>query len=288
MRASALNVSVVRADARLCLEQLVLPRLPRRNRRAGHSHADDDFRVAGECFRVLRARARAGHHLAHRLLRELLGGEADGREQACADDGGQAEHRVHQPDDQDVERHPGCVEQRVDAGAGEQRAKLADVAQKVAIRPARGRCGVAQHPFERGRRKAPVERTAGPRQRARARRIHEIGKAERDDRQQAQHDEGLDAAACEHAVEHLQHVERRCEQREVQHQARRACEQDERSQLPREQPTHGLPPKRFSALRGAQSTAGVVSRLCRFGNGLLSVCIDYGDNPCQSEADKLI
>jgi hypothetical protein len=73
---------------------------------------------------------------------------------------------------------------------------------------------------------------------ARAQRIHHVRQRQRQHGQRTEHDERLDAAAHEHAFEHLQGEQRRNEQRKIQNQARRPGEQDERPKLTGEQPIH--------------------------------------------------
>ena len=104
-----------------------------------------------------------------------------------------------------------------------------------------------QHCRQRGRRQAPIQRSAGPGQGASAHRVHAIAERQRQQRQRRQHDQRLHAAAGEDAVEHLHHIDGRHQQRQVEQQARRAGQQHERPEVLDEQPTHDPTPPQVRA-----------------------------------------
>jgi hypothetical protein len=214
-------------------------RLPGAQCRLRHAHADNDLGVACKRFHVAARAARFLQHVARSVARQPLGQHRDCGDDARAERGDGAEQRMHEGDDGEVDRQPGGIEQRLDAAAAEEGAQLSDVAHGVGVDAPGGSGRLAQRVCERGRRKPPLERRAGPRECAGARGVHAIAQSEREQRGHAQHGQRLHAAAREHAVEYLHHVKRRSKQGDVEREARCGGEQHERSKVLREQPTHG-------------------------------------------------
>jgi hypothetical protein len=213
--------------------------LPGAERDLGHSHADDHLGVARQRFHVPARAARFLQHLGRRLARQALGQHRDRRDGERAERRDRAEQRMHQGDDEEVDGQPGRIEQRLDPAAAEEGAQLGDVAHGVGVDSSGRSRRLPQRFAERGGRKPPLQRRAGPGERAGAHRIHAVAERKREERGDGQHRQGFDAAAREHPVEYLHHVERRSEQGDVEREACRAGKQHERSKVPCEQPTHG-------------------------------------------------
>ena len=131
-----------------------------------------------------------------------------------------AEQRVEQPDQEQEERQPRRVEQRDHRRADQEAAQRADVAQRrqvLAAPPARA--SLREQRVEHVRAELAVERdAAGGEQRARTTSSSAIMR-EREPRAERQHDQRFLAAAGQHAVEHLQHVQRGHQQQQVDRQA---------------------------------------------------------------------
>ena len=89
-----------------------------------------------------------------------------------------------------------------------------------------------------GRRQAGFNTPARGGQRTGARGIHEVAEREHDQDRNAEHHQRLDAAAGKDAVEDLQHVKRRRQQRQIEQQAGASGQRDERAELLGEQPAH--------------------------------------------------
>ena len=125
---------------------------------------------------------------------------------------------MQREDHQYVDRRPWQVEDRVNAGPGDELAECVKVAQDLAARPAeRGR------PVDNGgddpSRHEAVEANAGPGQDPRPHRV-ETGERDQSNQQHdGQHQQGDLAGARDHPVIDLQHVERGCEVEQVDRQA---------------------------------------------------------------------
>jgi hypothetical protein len=91
---------------------------------------------------------------------------------------------------------------------------------------------------QRGRRETRFHAAARGAERAGTRRVHEVTENQHDEDRNAEHHQRLDAAAGEDSIEHLQHVHRRRQQREIEQEARARCQRNQGSELFCEQPAH--------------------------------------------------
>ena len=209
------------------------------------------FRVSASAWRLAARERRSAPSVCSRVSRSVSTPSATSS--AGADRRRRPEQRVHQPDDERGRSAararrtaPGCRCRR-----GRRAAARCRAARRCRRRPwhAAARCSTCR---ERERRQPPVERGAGPGERAGAHRVHAVAQRQRQQRQRGQHDQRLHAAAGEDAVEHLHHVDGRHQQRQVEQQARRAGQQHERPELLHEQPSHRRSPsmRRRAPIRG--------------------------------------
>ena len=145
---------------------------------------------------------------------------------------------MHEADHQHVDRQPGRIEQRVDpVPLRNARSWAISRSTSVLARPATPAASRRTLASAAGDRRRSSARPDQPRARARTTSM-QYPSASASKRQRAQHHQRLHAAAGKDAVEHLHHVDRRHQQREIQQQARGAGEQHEGPQLRNEQPAH--------------------------------------------------
>jgi hypothetical protein len=245
-------------EAGLAGAGLVVQVLPGGHRRAGHAHADHGFGAPQQLLRLALRGAALRLVRFGRLAGQELGQAAECHQQQRAGCRGGAEQRVQECDHGHVQHEPRCVEQRHEA-LGAEPAQRAQLLQQLG-------CGVALHggmrrPLRLGlhlglhmglhlralfehatqcRRRQPCgELFGGAGQGTRAQHVHRMRKADRHGDQRRQHRQRLDAAAGEHAVEDLQRVERRHQQRHVEQQAESGGQGHERQQRACEEPGHG-------------------------------------------------
>ena len=138
---------------------------------------------------------------------------------------------MREPDHRHVDDHPGRIEQRQQPLRREQAAQGGDVAQALGRRAAAAtralRHGDARH---RGRQ-GLGHHVAGHALQAAAQVVQREQQSERDANAQRQHEQRVAALAGEHAIEHLQHEDRRDQEQQVDeerqpgHVEQRASEQ---------------------------------------------------------------
>ena len=127
---------------------------------------------------------------------------------------------VQQPDDENEHERPGRIEDRQDAIAADERAQSGEVAQRLgAERAPAERCAEARR--EHGLGQPSIEPDADPDQRLVPDRLQQTEHQQGKTGEHGQRDQGLDVAARQHAVEHLEHVERRDQDQEIEKQAER-------------------------------------------------------------------
>jgi hypothetical protein len=169
---------------------------------------------------------------------------------------------MHESDQQQVQTRPWRIEQRQDTRTAQKGAQLRDVAQAIGVDTAWTPSRLLERVADCERRELPVQRSSCPSECAGADRIDEVSECQEHQRNQAQHDQRLNAAAGEHAVEYLHHVDGRHQQRDIQHQARECRERDERSQPSYEQPLHYVSPRLPTSERraGCAGSVGTAAR----------------------------
>ena len=181
-----------------------------------HAHGMQDLRIAAAGFGEAVAAAGERRDFDRRLADLDLGHEGDGHQDQRADRRREADQRVEQVADAEIERHPGQVEQRRGTGSGHEAADLVEVAHRLeAVHLRRPERELDQQVID-----APVQRlgkTAGdPDQDPVADDVQDGLKAIKTESQDAQRDQGGYAAARQHPVIDLEHEERAGEIEDVQ------------------------------------------------------------------------
>ena len=184
----------------------------------------------GVTARRFRQRLALSRQLSDRLLRpprHQLGeeGEADDHQRAAKR--GHADPEVKQEADENIERHPRQIEQRDRAGARQEGAHLVDVAQRLqaVTAAAREQRKPADHAID-ALAQAFAERASDPDQDTAAQQVEQALEGVENDHHDGEADQRRDAAAREHAVVDLQHVDRAGE---IEHVDERARERDARN-----------------------------------------------------------
>jgi hypothetical protein len=156
-----------------------------------------------------------------RVARHHLGedGEADNHQRTT--ERRHAEPEMEQETDENVERHPRQIEQRDRPGARQEAAHLVDVAQRLqSIASAAGRQrNPADHRID-ARAQAFAERAADADQHTTAQQIEPALEGIQDRHHDAEADERRDAAAGQHPIIDLQHVDRAGQIEDVDQDAR--------------------------------------------------------------------
>ncbi len=140
-------------------------------------------------------------------------GQGEQEERHRAEQRHPAEHRVHQPDDEDEDRDEGRIEK---GEHGIAREKALDVAH---VGEARRAAAIGQSGTDPGAehrsRQLLLEPVAGETEHAAPRELEEAIRRRRQNGSDGQPEERVERAAGEHAVEHLQHVDGTDQQQQV-------------------------------------------------------------------------
>ena len=139
-----------------------------------------------------------------------------------------AEHRMEKENDEQEERQPRRIEERDQPGAAEERAHGVHVAQPVQVARAAEPGRLREQPIEHARPERAIERRARHAQQPRANHVEERHDDERCHAADREIDERLLAAARQHPIEHLQHVDGRHEQKRIDREAEEPREHEER------------------------------------------------------------
>ena len=116
----------------LIARQIILVGLaPAPGQAAGHPHRDHHFGVAPAGGGQIVAARRQTHRLARRRARHELGHDGEGDQDDGADQRGQADQDVEGETDRQIERQPRQIEKRARAHAGEERANIVEIAQRL-------------------------------------------------------------------------------------------------------------------------------------------------------------
>ncbi len=164
------------------------------------------------------ARARVLRERARRLAARTLGEDGHGDQHQSAGKRQHPEPGMDQEAEEQEHRHPRQVDDRDRAGAGEEGADLVEVAQRL-VRVAR----IARHDREphhravHGGAEALVEHRGRAHHDARADQVEDALERIGADQEHGERDQGRDAAARQHAVVDLQHVERAGQHQHVHH-----------------------------------------------------------------------
>ena len=116
----------------LIARQIILVGLaPAPGQAPGHSHRDQHFGVAPAGGGEIVAARRQTHRLARRRARHVFGHDGEGDQDDRADQRGQADHDVEGETDRQIERQPRQIEERARPHAGEERADIVEIAQRL-------------------------------------------------------------------------------------------------------------------------------------------------------------
>ncbi|MEY9627216.1 hypothetical protein ABIA27_002251 [Sinorhizobium fredii] len=177
--------------------------------RRGHAHRLDDLGIALRGLGEGVAQAARLGRLPGGSLRAAIGEIGEKRQDQAATDRHEADHRMKQEADGDIEGKPGQIEQRRRPGTGEERANLIEVAQR--LKP------VALHPELQGRlhhrpidaaAQALVERAGNAHQHAPADQLEGALEGVEQQSQQAERNQRGNAAARQNPIVDLEHEER--------------------------------------------------------------------------------
>ena len=190
-------------------QELFVERTPARRNARPHAHGTQRLGIAPRGFRQRLPLSRQLGDGLLRPARHQLGqdGEADDHKRAA--ERGDAEPEMEQETDEDVERHPRQIEQRHRPGARQEAAHLVDVAQRQqSITRAAGRkCDPPDHRID-ARAQALAKRAPDTDQDATAQEVEATLEGIQDRHHDAETNERRNAAAGQHPVVDLQHVER--------------------------------------------------------------------------------
>ena len=105
--------------------------LQRRGQASGHSHRHQHFRIAPAGRGQVVAARRQAHGLTRRRARHEFGHDGEGDQNDGTDQRGQADHDMEGETDRQIERQPRQVEERARPHAGEERANVVEIAQRL-------------------------------------------------------------------------------------------------------------------------------------------------------------
>ena len=218
------------AGSELRGEDFVMTSFPTRQDTRGHAHRGDRLGIAQAQIDELRRLARLCLHRLQWLARESFVGDRQDQEDQRADERHQSEQRMKQADDDDVDGNPGDVEEREDRGAGEERAQNRNVPQRMLGIVRRRPTAAGQHLAQHDGAERLVESDCPARQELGADEVQRCHHHEGHHREHGQHDQRFVAAARHDAIEHLQHVDCRHDQQQVDHQAEQTGKKEERAE----------------------------------------------------------
>ncbi len=165
-------------------------------------------------------------------MRHQLVGNREDRQNHRPADSEPAEQRVHDEQDGNVDRHPGRVEEGEEPVAGEKLAHVPQVVQGLRGRGAQAPEGTVEHRVEQPLVEQHVELGADPHQDPRAHQLKAPHYDEQHDEQEREQQKCRLAAAVQHAVVHLQHVDGGCQHQQVDEQAEEPREQERAAAQP--------------------------------------------------------
>ena len=149
--------------------------LPVGERRARHAHGDHALGVAQQRIGLPLRGARRGHRALGDAARVVYSVSMPSPNSSSAPSAAMPPSSgCMTRDDQQVDRHPGRVEQRHHAGTRQQLAQLRDVAQRVVVATSRRPRTAVELAGERRGREAVLDAPPGGGQRARTRGVHVV------------------------------------------------------------------------------------------------------------------
>ena len=186
----------------------------------GHSHRDQHFGIAPAGGGEIVAAGRQARRLARRRARHVLGHDGEGDQDDRADQRGQADHDVKRKTDREVERQPRQIEERARSHAGEERADVVQIAQRLqAFVACTHHQRQAHHGLEHTLVEGLIERGADPHQDPSADQVENALGDVQPAGKNHQADQGRHAAARQHAVVNLEHEQRAGQIEQIDHAA---------------------------------------------------------------------
>ena len=186
---------------------------------ADHAECVDHLGIAHGLVDETTGLASFGLQAFEALAGQLLVEIAQAQQQQRADQGNDTENGVKQGDDHQVDRQPRRVEQREDAGARQESAQRVHVAQAEAVVRCPRSAGIRQQPRQHLRPELAIQRHPGAGQQPRTQQVEHHHDQQADKRADREHHQRLIATAGDDPVEHLQHVQRRHQQQQVDEEA---------------------------------------------------------------------
>jgi hypothetical protein len=205
--------------AHLLAQRGVVEPRPAPRDRGQHAQRGDHLGVAHVGVDEAPRAPRFGLRALQRLAAQCLVQHRERDHQQGAAQRHHAQHRVEQKNDEHEHRQPRRVEYRKQPLPAEKAAQQVYVAQPIQMRRAAEPRRLREQPVQHPRPEPPVERHPGRHQQPPAQHLEERHHQQRDERRDREDEQRFLAAAGEHAIEHLQHVQRRREQEQVDRQA---------------------------------------------------------------------
>ncbi len=217
------------AGALIAREIILVGFAPAPGQASGHAHRDQHFRVSPAGGGQIVSPRRQSHGLTCRRARHVFGDDGKADQDDRPDQRGKADHDMEGETDRQIERQPRQIEQRARSHAGEERADIVQIAQrlKTLIAPAdhqrQAHDGV-EHAGIEGfiERGSDTPEDSSPDQVENA--LGDVQSAGEDD----QTDQRRYAPARQHPVVNLQHEDRAGQIEQVDHAAHGA-DADERT-----------------------------------------------------------
>ena len=186
----------------------------------GHPHCDQHFGVAPAGGGQIVAPRCQTQSFPRRPARHELGHDGEGDQNDRADQRGQADHHMEGKADRQIERQPWQVEERAWPHAGEERANIVEIAQRLqALVASADRQRQAYNGIEHPAVERFIERGADPAQDSDPDQVESALGHVQSAGENGEADQGRHAAARQHPVVHLQHEQRAGQIQQVDHAA---------------------------------------------------------------------
>ena len=173
-----------------------------------HAHRADDVGVAQNVFGEHVGLVAGSFRLLHRLARHHLVEAGEPEQQHGADGRDDAEQRMDEEQQHEIDRYPRQVEREVDAWTGDEGAELIEIAQLLRAARCAALRRVHHQRLEHARRQFHVEADAAADQDAGAHRVQRRHGEQRDRQYQREQDERGNVFVEQDAVIDLHQIER--------------------------------------------------------------------------------
>ncbi len=186
----------------------------------GHPHRHQHLGVSPARGGEIVAPRRQAHRLTRRRARLELGDDGERHQDDGADQRGEADHDMESKTDRQIERQPRQIEERAGSHAGEKRANIVEVAQRLqALVASAHHQRQPHHGFEHPRVERLVERSSDTDEDSSPDQVENALGDVQSARQYDQTDQGRYAPPRKHPVIHLQHEDRAGQIEQVDHAA---------------------------------------------------------------------